>query len=122
MQITSQTSNPVTTDRDWRAMTGVAVRHILRALATDPTARAAPVAGLPPVARAIDGERAALSATFAAGGRVAPLLEDHARLVDGAIVGMAQFARSATCDDARSMIAPFALAALGEHARRVLAP
>jgi [protein-PII] uridylyltransferase len=99
------------------------VRHVLRAIASDPRealdrerwlARARPL---------VDRSHAMLRARFEDHGSVEGFLRGRTRLADGAVVGLLHLARAVVrSDHVVTAIAPVTIVAVGGYGRRELAP
>jgi [protein-PII] uridylyltransferase len=99
------------------------VRHLLRAIASDPGKaldRARWLAGARPL---VDRSHAMLRARFEAEGSAAAFLRGRARLADAAVLGLLHLARAVVrSDEVVTAIAPVTVLAVGGYGRRELAP
>jgi [protein-PII] uridylyltransferase len=101
-------------------MPGVSVRHLLRAIATEPlVARRRCLERVRPL---VDREHALLQARFEADGCVEALMRGRTRLADGAVLGLLSLARASVSGNAMMALAPVTIVALGGYGRRELAP
>jgi [protein-PII] uridylyltransferase len=99
------------------------VRHVLRAIASNPAEAVDRKRWLGRVRPLVDRSHAALRARFEADGSAAAFLRGRARLADGAVMGLLQLARAVVrSDDLVTAIAPVTVLAVGGYGRRELAP
>ena len=99
------------------------VRHVLRAIASNPGAELDRRRWLARVRPVVDRSRAALRSRFESDGSAAAFLRGRARLADGAVIGLLHLARAAfRSDDVVTAIAPVTVLAVGGYGRRELAP
>jgi [protein-PII] uridylyltransferase len=105
------------------ATPGASVRHVLRALASEPAVARDRHRWLARVRPLVDREHAMLRARFEADGSVEALLRGRARLADGVVIGLLHLARWASEGrDLVTPIAPVTVLAVGGYGRRELAP
>jgi [protein-PII] uridylyltransferase len=105
------------------AMPGSPVRHMLRAVASEPEFARDRNRWLARVRTLLDREHATLRARFETDGQVEALLRGRARLADGVVVGLLHLARA--IGEAHEMVtpvAPLTVLAVGGYGRRELAP
>ena len=99
------------------------VRHVLRAIASDPGEALDRKRWLARVRPLVDRSQATLRARFEADGSVEAFLRGRTRLADGAVIGLLHLARAvARADDVVTAIAPVTVMALGGYGRRELGP
>ena len=99
---------------------GASVRHVLRAIATEPAVDRG--RWLERVRPLVDREHAMLRARFEADGCVASLMRGRTRLADGVVIGLLSLARAAVSGGTPSALAPVTIVAVGGYGRRELAP
>jgi [protein-PII] uridylyltransferase len=102
-------------------MATAAIRHALRALASETGLRAGPrsVKLLRPLVAQAHG---VLRERLEAGGSVEAYLRGRARLADSAVIGLLHFASVSSGVRGDSIVAPLAAVAIGGYGRRELAP
>jgi [protein-PII] uridylyltransferase len=99
------------------------VRHVLRAIASDPSEALDRRGWLARVRPLVDRSHAMLRARFEAGGSVDAFLRDRTRLADSAVIGLLHLARAVVrSDEAVTAIAPVTVLAVGGYGRRELGP
>jgi [protein-PII] uridylyltransferase len=99
------------------------VRHVLRAIASDPGEALDRERWLARVRPLVDRAHATLRARFEADGSVEAFLRGRTRLADGAVIGLFHLARAVVrSDQAVTAIAPVAVLAVGGYGRRELGP
>jgi [protein-PII] uridylyltransferase len=99
------------------------VRHVLRAIASDPGEALDRKRWLARVRPLVDRSHATLRARFEADGSVAAFLRGRTWLADGAVIGLLHLARAVVRSDAVvTPIAPVTVLAVGGYGRRELAP
>jgi [protein-PII] uridylyltransferase len=99
------------------------VRHVLRAIASDPGEALDRKRWLARVRPLVVRTQATLRARFEADGSVAAFLRGRARLADDGVIGLLHLARAVVrSDDVVSAIAPVTVLAVGGYGRRELAP
>ena len=101
---------------------GAAVRHVLRAIASERASALERRQALSRVRALVNREHAALRARFEEGGSVDALMRGLTRLADGAVLGLLHLARAVTASEVLTMIAPLTVLAVGGYGRRELAP
>ena len=99
------------------------VRHVLRAIASDPGEALDRKRWLARVRPLVDRSQATLRARFEADGSVEAFLRGRTRLADGAVIGLLHLARAVVrAGDVVTAIAPVTVMALGGYGRRELGP
>jgi Putative nucleotidyltransferase DUF294 len=99
------------------------VRHVLRAIAGDPSEARDRKRWLTRVRPLVDRSHATLRARFEADGSVTAFLRGRTRLADGAVIGLLHLARAVVRSDAVvTPIAPVTVLAVGGYGRQELAP
>jgi [protein-PII] uridylyltransferase len=101
---------------------GAAVRHVLRAVASERPSALERRQALSRVRALVNREHAALRARFEEGGSVEALMRGRTRLADGTLLGLLHLARAVTASEVLTMIAPLTVLAVGGYGRRELAP
>jgi hypothetical protein len=110
-------------DRDRVVAPAESVRHVLRAIASNPAEALDRKRWLARVRPLVDRSHAALRSRFEADGSGAGFLRGRARLADGAVIGLLHLARAVvSVDDAVTAVAPVTVLAVGGYGRRELAP
>jgi [protein-PII] uridylyltransferase len=108
---------------DDAAPSAESLRHVLRAIASDPGEALDRRRWLARVRPLLNRSHAALRARFEADGSVEAFLRGRTRLADGALIGLLQLARVVVrSDQVVSAIAPVTVLAVGGYGRRELAP
>jgi hypothetical protein len=98
------------------ALAGAApLRHVLRALASEPGFLRAPHDAIARLRTQVYAARRRLAQDFRSGGSLDGRLRSWTRLADGAVVGLSYLARLSVDAEARSAVAPFAVLAVGEY-------
>jgi hypothetical protein len=98
------------------------LRYALRALASEPDFLAAPHQVIARLRPRVDAEKRRLAQGRDMPGSPDERLRNWARLVDGAISGLTYLARVSVDADARTVIAPFAVMAVGQYGARRCEP
>ena len=99
------------------------LRHVFRAIASDPGEALDRKRWLARVRPVVDRSHAALRARFEADGSVPAFLRGRTRLADGAVIGLLHLARAVVpAAGVVSAIAPVTVLAIGGYGRRELAP
>jgi hypothetical protein len=109
--------------RDGAAAPAESVRHVLRAIVSNPAESLDRKRWLARVRPLVDRSHAALRSRFEADGSGAEFQRGRVRLADGAVIGLLHPARAAvTDDDAVTAVAPVTVLAVSGYGRRELAP
>jgi UTP:GlnB (protein PII) uridylyltransferase len=98
------------------------LRYALRALASEPDFLAAPHQVIARLRPRVDAEKRRLAQGRDMPGSPDERLRNWARLVDGAISGLTYLARVSVDADARTVVAPFAVMAVGQYGARRCEP
>ena len=102
--------------------TSAPLRHALRALASKPDFFRAPHEAIARLRPRVDKERRRLGQDLTIGGSRVERRRSWTRLADGAVIGLSFLARVCVDVEARSMVAPFALIAVGKYGARCCDP
>jgi [protein-PII] uridylyltransferase len=110
--------------RDDVAAPAGSVRHVLRAIASDPAEALDRRRWLTRVRPLVERAEAGLHRQFEADGSGAAFLRGRSRLADGAVIGLLHLARAVvrTDDVVVTALAPVTVLAVGGYGRRELAP
>jgi hypothetical protein len=92
---------------------GLALRHLLRMMAYDPTAARAPRQTFARLRPFVDGARRKLRRRHESGGTIDEYVGGLAQLRDGAVAGLCHVARFCADGTAHSIVPPFAAVAVG---------
>jgi [protein-PII] uridylyltransferase len=99
------------------------VRHVLRAIASDPGEALDRKRWLARVRPLVDSAHATLRTRFEADGSVEAFLRGRTRLADGAVIGLLHLARAVVrSDEVVTAIAPVTVLEVGGYGRRELGP
>jgi hypothetical protein len=98
------------------------LRYALRALASEPDFLAAPHQVIARLRPRVDAEKRRLAQGREMRGSLDERLCNWARLVDSAIIGLIHLARVSVDADARTVVAPFAVMAVGQYGARRCEP
>jgi hypothetical protein len=98
------------------------LRYALRALASEPDFLAAPHQVIARLRPRVDAEKRRLAQGRDMPGSPDERLRNWARLVDGAISGLTYLARVSVDADSRTVVAPFAVMAVGQYGARRCEP
>ena len=105
------------------AVAGAApLRHALRALASEPGFLRAPHNAIARLRTQVYAAHRRLAQDFKSGGSLDERLRCWTRLADGAVIGLSYLARLSVDAEARSMVAPFAVLAVGAYGARRCGP
>jgi hypothetical protein len=98
------------------------LRHALRALASEPDFLRAPHEAIARLRPQVYAARRRVAQDFESGGPLDEQLRCWTRLADGAVIGLSYLARMSVDVEAPSVVAPFAVMAVGEYGARHCGP